>query len=399
MNHRTWARHVRCALLALLAAAIATPAAAQTREQARRIHDRLAGVPPAEAVLQSMTGATSASHQVCADKGVTGTECAAYIAMESPSFYNVTLKNFAAPWTNREFNAFVPLNDYIATVIGMIRDDADFRTLLSGDIQYVGRGGTVSAAPSASNNDHYEALEAGNHDLKDVLESRLQSGINGLPSTATAGVITSRAAAEAFFVAGTNRAMFRFTMVNHFCKDMEQLSDPRLSPDRIRQDVSRSPGGDSRLFLNNCVGCHTGMDPMAQAFAYYNYNVETGSIEYTGGNVQPKYFNNDLNFPQGFRTPDDHWTNYWRTGQNRYLGFYGPGIGDDFGAKSLGVELSNSDAFAECQVRKVFKAVCLREPETANDHLAFDQIVANFATGGYRMKKVFADTAEHCMGQ
>ena len=63
------------------------------------------------------------------------------------------------------------------------------------------------------------------------------------------------------------------------------------------------------------------------------------------------------------------------------------------------MELSNSDAFSQCQVRKVFKAVCLREPETVDDHLAFDQIVANFATSGYRMKKVFADTAEHCMGQ
>ena len=48
--------------------------------------------------------------------------------------------------------------------------------------------------------------------------------------------------------------------------------DTTRPPDRIRQDVARSPGGDSRLFLNNCVGCHSGMDPMAQAFAYYNFN-------------------------------------------------------------------------------------------------------------------------------
>ena len=390
---------MRVALAALLAFMLAAPASAQTREQARRIHDRLAGVPPTETVLQSMTNATTASHQVCADNSVTGAECAAYIAMENPSFYNVTLKNFAAPWTNREFNVFVPLNDYMATVIGMIRDDRDFRTVLYDDVQYVGSPGTVNAAPAANNNNHYEALEAGNHNLKDVLEPVAQSSVNGLPSNATAGVITSRAASEAFFVAGTNRAMFRFTMVNHFCRDMEQLRDPRLSPDRIRQDVSRSPGGDSRLFLNNCVGCHTGMDPMAQAFAYYNYNVDSGALEYTNGNVQSKYFNNDLNFPQGFRTPNDTWTNYWRTGTNRYLGFYGPDNGAGVGAKSLGRELSHSDQFASCQVTKVFKAVCLREPETTTDHQTFDQIVSNFAASGYRMKKVFADTAEYCMGQ
>jgi hypothetical protein len=399
MNNRMWTGQLRLALAAMLALMLATPADAQTREQARRIHDRLAGVPPTEAVLQSMTNATQASHQACADNGVTGAECAAYIAMENPSFYNVTLKNFAAPWTNREFSVFVPLNDYIATVIGLIRDDADFRTVLWEDVQYVGEPGTVAALPAANNNNHYEQLETGNFSLKDVLVSTSQSSINGLDSNATAGVITSRAAAEAFFVAGTNRAMFRFTMVNHFCRDMEELRDERLSPDRIRQDVSRSPGGDSRLFLNNCVGCHTGMDPMAQAFAYYNYNVDTGSIEYTANNVQPKYFNNDLNFPQGFRTPDDSWNNYWRTGQNRYLGFYGPDDGEGTGAKTLGRELAHSTAFSACQVKKVFKAVCLREPETVTDHQMFDQFVTNFENSNFRMKKVFADTAEYCMGQ
>jgi len=398
MNNRMWKGHVSIALTVLLSVMLAAPASAQTREQAKRIYDRLAGVPPTESVLNAMENNTG-SDPVCVSYGVSGAACAAYIAMENSSFYNVTLKNFAAPWTNRDRSVFVPLNDYVATVIGMIRDDVDFRTVLSADLQYVGRAGTVSSAPAGNNNNHYEQLELGNHDLKAVLEPATQSNINGIPSTATAGVITSRAASEAFFIAGTNRAMFRFTMVNHFCADMEQLHDPRLSPDRIRQDVSRSPGGDSRLFLNNCVGCHTGMDPMAQAFAYYNYNDATGALEYTAGNVQPKYFNNDLNFPQGFRTPDDHWTNYWRNGQNRYLGFNGPGTGDDFGAKSLGVELSNSDAFAACQVKKVFKAVCLRDPETDADHTRFDEIVTNFEGSVFKMKQVFADTAVYCMGQ
>ncbi len=396
MNNRMWKRQVRVALAAVLALMLATPAAAQSREQAKRIYDRLAGVSPSESVLNAMVN-NAGTDPACQAAGVSGARCAAYIAMEDPSFYNVTLKNFAAPWTNRDFNVFVPLNDYVAMVIGMIRDDVDFRTVLSADLQYVGRTGTVGAAPAADNNNHYELLETGNHNLKDVLEPTTQSSINGLPSGATAGAITSRAAAEAFFVAGTNRAMFRFTMVNHFCRDMEQLHDPKLSPDRIRQDVSRSPGGDSRLFLNNCVGCHTGMDPMAQAFAYYDW--DGTAIEYTANIVQDKYFNNDLNFPQGFRTPDDHWTNYWRTGQNRYLNFYGPGNGDDFGAKSLGVELSNSEAFASCQVKKVFQTVCLRDPESVNDHAKVDSIVQSIGQGPIIMKQVFAETAEYCMGQ
>ena len=51
--------------------------------------------------------------------------------------------------------------------------------------------------------------------------------------------------------------MFRFTLMSQLCRDLEQISDTTRTPDRIRQDVSRSPGGDSRVFLNNCIGCHT----------------------------------------------------------------------------------------------------------------------------------------------
>ena len=42
------------ALGALLVLAMSLPASAQSREQARRIHDRLAGVPPSAEVLQEM---------------------------------------------------------------------------------------------------------------------------------------------------------------------------------------------------------------------------------------------------------------------------------------------------------------------------------------------------------
>ena len=120
---------------------------------------------------------------------------------------------------------------------------------------------------------------------------------------------------------------------------------------------------------------------------------------YTPGNIQSKYFNNDLNFPQGYRTTDDGWENYWREGQNAYLGFDGslPGTGN--GAKSMGQELGNSYTFAACQVKKVFRTVCLRDAENQTDRDAVDAIVASFRSSGYRMKQVFADTAVHCMGQ
>jgi len=280
----------------------------------------------------------------------------------------------------------------------MIRDDVPFNTLLSDNIIYIGQGVSNLPAYSNSNNNHYEQLEARKIDLKTALARRTQTEVTGLAPEATSGVWTTRAAAEAFFVAGTNRAQFRFTMLNQLCNDMEQVHDVKPPPDRIRQDVSRSPGGDSRLFLNNCIGCHSGMDPLAGAFAYYNFNETTGSIEYTPGVVQPKYFHNDTNFEPGFRTTDNSWFNYWREGQNQFLG-WDPGLpGEGFGAKSMGQELANSDAFASCQVKKVFRAVCLRQPEDASDRLQVSQMVDSFKAG-YSMKETFAEAAVYCMGQ
>ena len=325
---------------------------------------------------------------------------AALLAMEDSAFYNVTLKNFATPWTNRDQTVFAPLNDYTATVIGMIRDEVPFTEVLSGDILYIGDPALGLPAYSMGNNNHYAALEDQGIDLKTALVQRQQSTLTTLPASATAGVMTTRAAAEAFFIAGTNRAMFRFTLMNHLCKDLEQVKDTTRAPDRIRQDVSRSPGGDSRIFLNSCVGCHSGMDPMAQAFAYYNFNETSGSIEFTDGVVQPKYTINADTFKYGFVTPNDRWDNYWRNGQNALLGWQPQtsGSGSGNGAKSLGSELAASDAFAHCQVEKVFRSVCLREPGDSTDRNRVDAITADFRADNYNLKTVFAETAVYCMG-
>jgi hypothetical protein len=193
--------------------------------------------------------------------------------------------------------------------------------------------------------------------------------------------------------------MFRFTMLNHMCRDMEQVHDTSLPPDRIRQDVSRSPGGDSRLFLNNCVGCHNGMDPMAQAFAYYNFDEASGRLVYTPGQVQPKYLINADNFKTGYVTSDDHWDNYWRSGQNSLLGWSPSLPGRGQGAKSLGQELANSDAFAQCQVEKVFRNVCFRSPSDATDRSEVQRIVGVFRSNNYSLKRVFAEAAVYCRGE
>lgn len=390
-------------MVAILALALSSQAISGPREEAQRIHERIAGVAPDTATLDAM------------EADIVGLDylTAANRALAHDDFYNVTLKNFAAPWTNEAMSSFVDLNDYIATVIGLVRDESDFRTVLYDDVLYVGAGSLGLSPYSVSDNDHYEELENSGESLQDNLVRTTQSSINGLPSDATAGVMTSRAAAQAFFSAGTNRAMFRFTMLNHLCNDMEQVNDTTRPPDRIRQDVSRSPGGDSRIFLNNCVGCHSGMDPMAQAFAYYDfeYNADAdpdgllGQMVYndsgaidpdSGSRVQGKYLINSTTFENGFVTQDDQWDNYWREGPNQFIGWDSILTGSGNGAKSMGMELAHSNSFAQCQVKKVFRNVCLRDAADEDDRTQINSMVSTFQSNGYNLKRVFADSAIYC---
>ncbi len=392
--------NVLCVLLFI------TQANASSLEQAKRLHDRITGVPPSVTVLIEMS--------TLIDQGKVNE--AAYLAMQSPEFYTTTLKVFASPWTNKDQDIFAPLNDYSATIIGAVRDDLDFRQILQGDITYVGKSELNLTPYSKVNNSHYQELESSFTNLADGLVQVSQSSLNGLPSDATAGILTSRAAAKAFFYLGTNRAMLRFTLMNHLCTDLEPLKDNTLSPDRIRQDVSRSPGGDSRLFINNCSGCHTGMDPLAQAFAYYDYQFDgendpqgnNGEMSYnkssdidaaTGTRVKAKYHNNATSFPFGFVTKNDDWQNYWRQGINQKLGWDASLAGKGSGMKSLGQELANSEAFAQCQVKKVFKAVCLRDAENTADLTQVQSVTTSFKQHSYQLKQVFAEVGAYCMGE
>jgi hypothetical protein len=88
--------------------------------------------------------------------------------------------------------------------------------------------------------------------------------------------------------------------MNFLCRDMEQLHDITLFVDRICQDVTRSPGGDSQIFHTTCAGCHTGMDPMTGAFAYFDWDATQMRVVHTPGQVRPKYRQNANVFPYGY---------------------------------------------------------------------------------------------------
>ncbi|MBT8079898.1 MAG: hypothetical protein KJO31_15070 [Gammaproteobacteria bacterium] len=379
-------------VVVLLFLLLASTSFAGSREQAKRLHDRLTGVPPAPAVLDSMAAMIDAGDPVAA----------AFEAMENPAFYNTTVRELAAPWTNRERSVYVDLNDTIATVIGMIRDDVPFDQLLYADIVYVGSANATGIPYSQSDNDHYLDLQLNRIDLSDAANLQ-QSQQSMLPGTQVgteqaAGIITTRGFAEAFLVAGTNRAAVRFATLNHLCMDMEDFRDLTAHPDKIRQDVSRSPGGDSTIFLNDCLTCHAGLDGLAGGFAYYDFDETLQQLVYTEASVQPKFLNDAGVFPFGFETTDDGWINYWREGPNAHVGWNSVDGGSGSGAKSLGRELAQTRQFAECQVQRVFEKVCYRSPNGTADEQAVQNIATIFESNNRNMKRVFAETAVHCMG-
>jgi hypothetical protein len=379
----------------LLALCLAMPAHAATRDRAKRMYDRLVGVPPSEAQIADMVAriGPSPTHATLYD--------AAMVAIASHDFYNVSLVHFVTPWTNVEQTVFADLNDYTATVVGMVRDGVPFDQVLTADLVYVAAPGVVPTAYEQTSNQHYREIQEMGVDLANPaqLVGVPQSTLPGsqIGSADAAGVITTRAAAEAFFSAGTNRRMWRFTTMNYLCRDMEALKDTSRPTDRIRQDVNRSPGGDSEIFHTQCVGCHSGMDAVAGAYAYFEWDKDQQRMVHTPGQVQGKYAINTGVFPGGHITTDNSWINLWRGGQDAALGWNPGEPGNGMGAKQLGAEVAHSRAFAECQVQKVFEHVCFRPPRDAGDATAVQTIATEFERNGrYDLRQVFADVAIHC---
>src|SRR5580765_886139 len=131
------ARRAAVAGALLLTALAASPLHAGPNEQARRIYERIAGAPPSAAELASMASTIQSGCSGSCAPGDPVLVTAAQTATSAATFYNVTLKNMVIPWTNRDQTVFAPLNDYAATVIGMVRDNVPFNTALSADLLYV----------------------------------------------------------------------------------------------------------------------------------------------------------------------------------------------------------------------------------------------------------------------
>jgi hypothetical protein len=395
------------------------------------------------------------------------------------AFYNITVRDFATPWSTEDASPFTELNDLTATVVGYTRDEKPFNEILWRDTVYKAVGvvfkggqlryfrnssfpsgtsastvcqGVVSSDRSGSqvrvwyidplnpnsspndvnntgcrltkyswsdmqdafnqnklyipsidtivetnrikeSNNHYRSLEGLGIDLsnRDIIRETSQQVKLHRDPAAIAGLLSTRAFGKAYYSAGTNRAALAFSMKYFFCKDMEELNDTSIPDYRNRRDVDRSPGGNSTLYKNRCIGCHAGMDALAGAFAYYDYN---GGITYEPGVVVTKMNHNAI-FADGHVTNDDSWINLWDKGQNGTLGWGAIKAGN--GAKDLGRLFASSEAFPKCMSEQVFKKVCFRKAVSEKDHAIVEANTNYFKANQYNMKKLFIKTAMDCM--
>lgn len=374
----------------LISLLVSSPLWAQTvsspREIAWKLHNRIAGVPPRPSMLMQMEAEISAGRP----------EAAARMALAHPNFINIVMKNWLKSWSNRDMSNRVDFNDHTATLIGIIRDDIGFDQALYGDIYYTIP--TSATAWANNSNAHYRSAEQSRLNFSDpaVLVRETQSA-RLLPTEAVSGVITTRQSAESFLQAGTNRRMNRFTFMNFLCNDYEQVHDVTTPTYHIARDVERTPGGDSRTFLNKCVGCHAGQDAMRGAFAYYDYTNNT--ISYTPAMVVTKINRNNL-YSAGKQTVNDSWENLWALpgSQNQTkLNFKGPTSGT--GAKSLNQMFARSEGFANCMAKKVFELVCMKEPVNVDDKAMVNANARVFETTGYKMKDLIVKTSVGCIAK
>lgn len=397
---RNGLKRVLIAGILLIVVILPMTAQAGPREQAFTIFNRLNGVPPPAEIWTKMTALI--------ENGDFRGAALVAIDQANGAFYNVFLKDLILPWTNENEDPRVELNDYAATVIGMVRDEVPFNEALHSDIVYVG----ISPDPAnplpaysiagPTGNDHYTQIEARNLPLHKILVRKKQSDLSYLTEDISSGIFTTRGFALGYYEAGTNRVAVNFAFKTYLCHSMEKLTDNTRPDYRVRRDVTRTPAGDPAVYKNRCAGCHAGMDGHAGAFAYMDWTPARGLI-YNALDpktvIDHKFNRNSQEFPAGYVTTDDSWLNQWASeGPNAALGWNGAQKGN--GVKQWGKMLSKVDEFPKCMAQRALVAVCDVNPEDPKVIMAINQLANSFkAKDRYNMKHLFAQAAVMCRGQ
>lgn len=376
---------------------------ADARDVARRIWARLTGSLPSAALLNQLEqDVQNGNRMAVAERAIDDA---------SGGFYNVTLKHFAAPMTNVDRSYVVPLNDFAATIMGITRDDVDFRDVFKADYIYAGNAASGASQTDADvylSNRHFAALETARANLKDVLERKPQRVANATNASTvidlpdTAGLLTTRTWAEAQLFMGTQRRPIKFLFSEFLCTDIDDWRNSSMPDTRVRGDVERNPGGDPNFYITNCRSCHGGLDALSTAYFYFDafQNRQDIFLFYNPTfrprtNADDKFVRGTTTFPAGFRPVNDSWENNVRTYRtpsgSQSFGFTNT---SGQGVKSLGASIADSPQFPRCMAQKVFENACRRKmalrskdaavPASLAEDGLLDQLAQDFSQTNYR---------------
>ncbi|NQW44963.1 MAG: hypothetical protein HQ462_06115 [Deltaproteobacteria bacterium] len=329
---------------------------------------------------------------------------AADVAIGSEDFSNVSLFQFFAPLSSRIENPDIELNDFIAMGIAnsfidpVTNKDRPYTNLVDGDFSVTFNNAPLSEANNTVLTNAFNTrtvLTPAN--LKIVSPQRIN-----IPSTAAAGLLTSRQFLKEHAIAGTNRRMVHYAFREFLCSDIKEWKDgdPAITDEFVSRDVSRAPGGGiagAQQYQAECRTCHQLQDGMRNAFAKHDFSGTTSSAVYSATTIVPKINFNNL-FPGGMVVTDDSWENKATRGANAArFGWRGPLSGN--GAKAFGQMIGRSFRFSTCAVEKVFKQVCKRAL-IVDEQLIKESLARGFEGDGYSLRGLFKSVAlvPECMG-
>ena len=314
----------------------------------------------------------------------------AILASQSSEFINQTVLQWATVYYTSNASAKIPLDDALAMIVGSVRDNLDARSLLTGNYSY-GPISVVGLSPNLKNNDAYELLEQRGLDLRSSLQNLSpQWPVAGFEDAA--GLLTTRSFAAKNYAAGTNRRALRDVFSSFLCRPIETWRTPGLPVTFIHQDVDRAPGGNARVFQQECRTCHSAMDGNLGAFAHFNY-LEDEFI--TDKGIQPKFLQHAEVYPEGHATLDDSWVNFLaKTNQSTGTSFGWRGVQEGHGINEFGKMVANSQSFSRCLVKRTYAAMCNEDLELRD--LKITQLADQFESAdGYGLRDLFLRVVLH----
>ncbi len=217
------------------------------------------------------------------------------------------IKQYATRIANREVDMSSPPSDFVLTLIVGTLLDIPVKDLFLKPIRYSTTAGANEVLVTKSISGFMQDFWFSDQDIVDAIENRRitdQGQLYISDSDFRVGLVSSLQYGKASFEGGTNRRVIKKLAEDFLCQPIEKLANTNLSDRWVGKDIPRDPGGDPLVYLNKCVGCHTGLDSLRGAFAGFDF--ESGILSWSP-QVSEKLNNNPMSFPNGHTTIDHSW--------------------------------------------------------------------------------------------